>query len=90
VSTFTANAALFAAIATCGLSAILAAVSFRAYQRFRRHRVLIIGLGFLVFAAKGAYLVWQGLQVGTTELSLVVGMLDLVTLLLLYFAVRIR
>lgn len=68
-----------------------AAVSLLSYQRLKNRRAFLIGVGFLTFGAKGVFLVANSWATrGTTSWILPVAALDLLILLLLYFAIRSR
>lgn len=84
-----ANLEMFAAASVLGIGLILFAVSFIAYARLRNARALLVGLGFLVLAVKGAYLTsisWQ--TRGTEGWVMTMALFDLALALLLYFAIR--
>jgi hypothetical protein len=86
-----ANLEAFAAVASTGLALVLAIVSFLSYQRMRNRRALFIGSSFVVFFVKGVYLIVQAtMSRGSQDWVLWVALLDLVTLLCLYFAIRSR
>lgn len=86
-----ANLEIFLAISVLGFALIQAVVSLVSYQRLRNQRAFLIGVGFLAFAAKGAYLVVNSWTTrGESDWILPVAALDLLILLLLYFAVRSR
>ena len=86
-----ANAEAFLTVAVLGLSILLAVVSGVSYRRLRNSRALLISLGFLGFAGKGAFLVGAALQSrGTEPWITVVASFDLVILVLLYLSIRTR
>ena len=81
----------FLAVAVVGFALLQFLVGLMSYRRLRNPRILLITLGFLMFSLKGAYLVYASYQSrGTQAWILPVGLLDLLTLLLLYFSVRNR
>lgn len=91
MSNFENNLAMFSAVAVLGLSVVLAGVSLLSYQRLRHKRALLIGLAFLAFAGKGVYLSNQAWEArGALEWLLPVSLLDLLALVLLYLALRLR
>lgn len=84
-----ANLEIFATASVLGIGLILFAVSLISYSRLRNTRALLVGLGFLVLAAKGAYLTTVSWETrGTEGWVLTVALFDLVLALLLYFAIR--
>jgi len=86
-----ANLEVFLSIGVLGVALLLGAVALLSYTRLHNQRALLIALGLLVFAAKGAYLVWAALQSRGTETWIVpVAGLDLLVLALLYLAIRTR
>lgn len=89
--TVVANVQAFAAIATTGLAALLAFVSFLSYKRLKNKRALFIGSGFVAFALKGVYLIVLAERIrGAETWVLWVALFDLAILLLLYLAIRSR
>lgn len=91
VSAELANLEVFATILAVGLATVLSVVSFLTYQRLRRKRILMIGWAFIVFALKGLYLVYQAFESrGDSGWVLPVAGFDVLILLSLYLAVRVR
>lgn len=91
MSQLTANIEVFLSVAVTGFALLQSGVGLMSYRRLRNPRILLITLGFLMFTLKGAYLVYASYQSrGTQEWILPVGLLDLLTLLLLYLSVRNR
>lgn len=91
MSELTANIEVFLSVAVVGFALLQFLVGLMSFRRLRNPRILLITLGFLMFSLKGAYLVYAAYQSrGTQEWILPVGLLDLLTLLLLYFSVRNR
>lgn len=90
MSSHLANLEIFGAVAVCGLGLILGAVSLVSYRRLRNPRALLIGSAFLVFAAKGAWLIRESwLERGGEDWLLPVALMDLAILALLYAALRL-
>jgi cell division protein FtsW (lipid II flippase) len=82
---------MVSSVLVVGLSAILAVVAFLTYRRLQRKRVLMIGWAFVVFATKGIYLVRRSLESrGAETWILPVAAFDVLVLLSLYLAVRVR
>jgi len=74
---------------TLGLALVLATVALTAYSRAGHRRILIVGIAFLAFAVKGAFLVASLFVPTLAEAfrpSLPFLLLDLVILSLLYGA----
>jgi hypothetical protein len=91
MSQLTANIEAFLSVSVVGFALLQFLVGLLSFRRFRNPRILLITLGFLMFSLKGAYLVYAAyLSRGTQAWILPVGLLDLLTLLLLYFSVRNR
>ncbi len=91
MSSHEANFEVFSAVAVLGLALLLAGVALLSYHRLRHARALWIGVAFLVFAAKGAYLLRESwASRGSEGWLLPVAAADLLVLLLLYLALRIR
>lgn len=84
-----ANLEIFSAVGVLGISLLLLAIALVSYGRLRSPRALLVGLGFLVLAVKGAYLtvVSWGTR-GSQDWVLTTALLDLALALLLYFAIR--
>lgn len=72
---------LFLSIVVAGFSLLLFIVSFVAYYRLRATKLLLVGMAFLAFAAKGALVVAGFLNQDKFALSI-----DFVILVFLYFA----
>lgn len=86
-----ANVEIFLALTVLGLALIQAIVGLLSYGRLRNRRLLLIAVGFLAFALKGAYLTVEALaSQGTTYWIVPLAGLDVAILVLLYFAVRSR
>lgn len=89
MTTLTANLEIFSTIAVLGLALLLAVVSLLSWRRLRHPRALFIGLGFVVLAIQGAFLVQQSMRLkGSEDWLVVVALLDLLALVLLYLAIR--
>lgn len=91
VSSSLANLEFFATLSVLGVAAILAAVSLLSYRRLRHPRAFFIGLGFVVIAVEGAWLVGESYRLrGSEAWLLTVALFNLVALLFLYLALRIK
>jgi len=73
---------LFLSIVITGLSALLFVVSAASFYRLRATKLLIINLAFLAFIIKGFLQIFEFIT--QTRIGLI---LDLVVIILLYFAV---
>lgn len=88
VSALALNTGVALALATLGVSLLLAFVSLVSYRRLGSAKLLIAGGAFLVLAIKGGIAAWRAFSQAQADLASLA--LDFLVLAFLYFSVAKR